>query len=208
MCEKSAENIMSAIEKSKRIDFNAFLYSLGIRHVGEHAARVLADAFDDIEQLMAAGTEQLDDALRKGEKTAKKKEESLVVSDSVRRFFENTHNHELVRQLTDCGVRINYRRPVRSRENRAVSGKTFVFTGSLENFSRDEARSLVEQAGGRVSGSVSSKTDYVVAGSDPGSKLEKAEKLGVPVVDEEAFGRLIGQGGTGEASAPGGDDPQ
>ncbi|MEW6078910.1 MAG: NAD-dependent DNA ligase LigA [Thermodesulfobacteriota bacterium] len=206
MGEKSADNIIAAIEKSKQIDFNAFLYSLGIRHVGEHAARLLADAFNDVEQLMAAGTDQLDEALRRTEKSAGKKEERLVVSDSVKRFFEDPHNQELVRQLIDSGVSISYRRSLTSRENRDVSGKTFVFTGTLKNFSRDEARALVEQAGGRISGSVSSRTDYVVAGADPGSKLEKAETLGVPIMDEETFARII-RSGTGEAPFPGG-DPQ
>ena len=183
MGEKSAENIIAAIEKSKRIDFSAFLFALGIRFVGEHVARLLADAFDDIRRLMEADPETLNGIEGIGP----------VVSDSLRRFFENERNQQLVERLIESGVVIIYgRKPSRGEENTAVDGKSFVFTGGLESLTRDEARSLVERAGGRVTGSVSARTDYVVVGSDPGSKLEKAERLGIKVLEEQAFKNLIG----------------
>ncbi len=190
MGEKSAEKILKAIEKSKDIELNAFLYALGIRHVGEHVAKVLADKFNDLYQLMNAGSNELNGALKKGEKT---KKEKLVVSDSVQQFFKNEQNRLLIQRLIDSGIIIRYSRVTAAAENKKVSGKIFVFTGSLESMTRDQARSLVENAGGRVSGSVSSKTDYVVAGTDPGSKLDKAKKLDIKILDEEFFKRLISQ---------------
>ena len=182
MGDKSAENIIAAINKSKRIDFGAFLFALGIRFVGEHVARLLAEAFDDIHLLAQADADNLNTIEGIGP----------VVSDSLRRFFENQQNQLFIQRLDESGVIINYgRKSGLSEENRAVNGKSFVFTGGLESLTRDEARSLVERAGGRVTGSVSSRTDYVVAGSDPGSKLEKARHLGVKVLDEQAFKDLI-----------------
>ncbi len=181
MGEKSAENIITAIEKSKRIDFNAFLYALGIRFVGEHIARLLANAFKDINDLAQADVETLNAIEGIGP----------VVSDSLRRFFENDENRKLVGRLIDSGVAVNYNHMLSETVNQVVSGKSFVFTGGLDSLTRDEARALVEQAGGRVTGSVSSKTDFVVAGSDPGSKLGKAELLGVTILDEQAFKNLM-----------------
>ena len=181
MGDKSAENIIAAIEKSKRIDFDAFLFAMGIRFVGEHVARLLANAFDDIFLLARADSDTLNAIDGVGP----------VVSDSLRRFFENDQNQLLIQRLLDSGVIINYGRKADPGENNAITGKSFVFTGTLETLTRDEARTLVVQAGGRVTGSVSAKTDYVVVGSDPGSKLEKARRLGIRVLDEPAFKDLL-----------------
>jgi DNA ligase (NAD+) len=180
---KSADNLIAAIEKSKQIEFSAFLYALGIRFVGEHVAKLLADAFDNVDLLATADVASLNAIEGIGP----------VVSDSVIRFFEKDQNHKLVQQLIGCGVAINYSSARKDSGNREVSGKTFVFTGTLESLSREEARTLVERAGGRVTGSVSAKTDYVVAGADPGSKLDKAERLGVRILDEQAFKKITGQ---------------
>lgn len=188
MGEKSADNIVAAIGKSKRISFDAFLFALGIRFVGEHIARLLADAFNDMERLAAADIETLNNIEGIGP----------VVSDSVRRFFENHQNRRLIACLINSGVTIQYSRSAVVSDNAAVSGKIFVFTGALENLGRDEAKALVESLGGRVTGSVSKKTDYVVAGTDPGSKLEKAESLGIAILDEAGFKRLI----SGQSSEP------
>lgn len=181
MGEKSARNLIRAIEKSKQIEFNAFLFALGIRFVGEHVARLLADAFEDIDHLAVADAETLNAIEGVGP----------VVTDSLLRFFENDENQKLVRRLRDMGVVIDYRRAPAGSINRPVYNKSFVFTGSLDSLTRQAARSLVEQGGGRVTGSVSAKTDYVVVGADPGSKLEKAKRLGVTILDEQAFTDLM-----------------
>lgn len=181
---KSAEKLIAAIEKSKQIEFNAFLYALGIRFVGEHVARLLADSFDDVKHLAAADFESLNNIEGIGP----------VVSDSVRRFFEEGQNQILIQRLINSGVKINYSRVRREQGNKEISGKNFVFTGTMASLTREEARSLVERAGGRVTGSVSSKTDYVVAGEDPGSKLDKAEDIGIKILDEKSFKKLLLQG--------------
>jgi len=194
MGDKSAENILAAIEKSKQIEFNAFLYALGIRHVGEYIAKLLAGKFNSVEHLISAGLDELDKALRKGETSAKKEGENFVVSENVCRFFENIQNRKLVQRLIDSGVSISYSRTDNIQANKELSGKTFVLTGSMKSLTRQESRALIEKAGGRVTGSVSSKTDYVVVGADPGSKLDKAQNLGINILDEQSFKELMSDG--------------
>lgn len=174
MGEKSATNLLTAIEKSKTIAFSRFIYSLGIRFVGEHVSKVLVEHFEDVERLMAAETHALEVIGGVGS----------AVAESVRSFFTNEKNIGLVRRLQEKGVRILYEKKARSEE---LSGKTFVITGTLETLTRTEAKKKIEEKGGKVSGAVSAKTDFIIAGEAPGSKLDKGKKLGIPIVDEKTF---------------------
>jgi DNA ligase (NAD+) len=178
MAEKSADNLLAAIDKSRDITLARFLYGLGIRHVGEHVAKVIADHFGSVENIREASTEQLEEVMEVGP----------VVAQSVHTFFRQPKNLELIEKLQKGGIKIRH-------EERAaeapLKGKTFVFTGALEHFKRDEAKKLVEGLGGRISSSVSKQTDYVVTGADAGSKYDKAKKLGVEILTEEEFKKLI-----------------
>ncbi|MDY6903207.1 MAG: NAD-dependent DNA ligase LigA [Thermodesulfobacteriota bacterium] len=182
MGPKSAENLLSAIKNSKTISFGAFLYALGIRHVGEHMAKVLASAYPDIDRLFNVEEDELSRIDGIGP----------VAAASIRQFFVNPENREIIQALLQNGVTVVY--PSQT-ENTAVksplAGKSFVLTGSLEHFTRSAAKERIEAAGGRVTGSVSTKTDFVVAGENPGSKLDKARNLGVTVLDEAAFMQLM-----------------
>ncbi|MDY6822610.1 MAG: NAD-dependent DNA ligase LigA [Thermodesulfobacteriota bacterium] len=187
MGPKSAGNLLAAIENSKAISFGAFLYALGIRHVGKHMARVIADAFPDIDRLAEADKETLSRIEGIGP----------VAAASIQQFFDNPENREIINALMENGVTISY--PGRTENTGDVlplEGKTFVLTGTLEHFTRSGAKEYIEAAGGRVTGSVSAKTDYLVAGKNPGSKLDKARSLGVSILDESAFTDLIGGSGT------------
>ncbi|MFP4039588.1 MAG: NAD-dependent DNA ligase LigA [Desulfosudaceae bacterium] len=184
MGPKSAENLMTAIDRSRTISFKSFLYALGIRFVGEHLAGLLAESFNDIQELAAATRDRLNAIDGIGP----------VAADSVVRFFENRENREVLRRLTANGVVILYPSS-RQEKPPGLVGKTFVLTGSLESLTRREAQSRIEEKGGRVTGSVSQKTDYVVAGNSPGSKLDKARTLGVTVLDEKGLLTLL-QGNT------------
>ncbi len=178
MAEKSAENLLGAIDSSRKTTLARFLYALGIRHVGEHVAKVLADHFGSIEKVRDASRERLEEVMEIGP----------VVAQSIHTFFRQPKNLELIEKLRKGGVTIK-------REERAagapLEGKTFVFTGALEHFKRDEAKQLVERLGGRASSSVSKQTDYVVAGADPGSKHDKAKKLGVKILTESEFRKMV-----------------
>lgn len=178
MGEKLAENLLNAIDNCKERELSRFVFALGIRHVGEHTARILASAFGSIENLMKATEGEL----------LSLREIGPQVAGSIINFFHNPRNVEVVRRLTELGVR-----PVAAlkRVGGRFTGKTFVFTGALSRFSRDEARRLVEAEGGHAAGSVSSKTDFVVAGADAGSKLEKARKLGIRVMNEDEFLEIL-----------------
>ncbi|MFA5109810.1 MAG: NAD-dependent DNA ligase LigA [Desulfobaccales bacterium] len=176
--EKSAGNIINAIQASKEVPLWRLINALGIRYVGEATAQLLAEHFQSLEGLMAAGKEDLLHVEGVGEQ----------VAASLREFFGHERNQALIRKLTAAGVR---GLPPERRAAAPLSGKTFVFTGGLSRFSREEAKSQVTARGGKVTSSVSAKTDYVVAGADPGSKYAKARELGVTILDEAAFEELL-----------------
>ena len=180
MADKSAANIIDALEKSKNVSMDRLLYSLGIPLVGEHIARVLMTAFPDTETLSAQKVEDLREIHGIGPE----------VAQSVVSFFKEPHNIDMVQRLFKAGViPVPLARPVEKPET-PIRDKTVVFTGTI-SMSRTEAKRLVEAAGGNVSGSVSRKTDYVIAGEDPGSKLEKAQELGVRILTENEFRALV-----------------
>jgi len=183
MGEKSAQNLVEAIEKSKRTTLQRFIYALGIRNVGEATARDLARHFGKLDGLMAAEEEALLQVPDVGP----------VVAESIRRFFAEAHNVEVIEQLRAAGVAWTEHEPAALPSAGVFSGKTLVLTGTLPKMTRDEARALIEAAGGKVAGSVSKKTDYVVAGDEAGSKLERARELGVAVIDEEQLRHLAGK---------------
>ncbi len=176
MAEKSASNLVEALEKSKQTSLPRFVFGLGIRHVGEATAKALASHFGKLDAIMDATEEQL---LQVGDV-------GPIVAKSIRTFFEQPHNREVVEQLRACGVTWEEGEPA-AVAAKPLSGKTFVITGTLPSLSRDEAKDRIEAAGGKVAGSVSKKTDYVVAGAEAGSKLAKAQELGVKVIDEAAL---------------------
>jgi DNA ligase (NAD+) len=181
MAEKSATNLINQIEASKTRGLQRLLFGLDIRHVGERYAKILARAFRSIEKLAEASVEELDAIHEIG----------LAVAVSVFNFFQNPHNQEIIERLKAAGVKMEIDGDSSMVLDENFIGKTFVLTGKLENFTRDEAGKLVEERGGRVSSTVSKKTDYVVAGADAGSKLTKAESLGVKIVNEEEFENMI-----------------
>jgi DNA ligase (NAD+) len=185
MGEKSAANLLASLESSKQTTLARFLYGLGIRHVGETTAKDLARYFGNIDRLMDASEAQL---LEVGDV-------GPVVAQSIRTFFDQSHNREVVAQLRAAGVQWPENEGTQLATELPLTGKTFVLTGSLPTLSRDEARDLIEAAGGKVSGSVSKKTSFVVAGSEAGSKLEKAQALGVVVIDEDGLRRLLAGAG-------------
>ncbi|MEO6016897.1 MAG: NAD-dependent DNA ligase LigA [Polaromonas sp.] len=180
MADKSATNLLEALEKSKQTTLPRFLFGLGIRHVGEATAKALARHFGKLDAIMDAAEERL---LEVGDV-------GPIVAQSIRTFFDQPHNREVVEQLRACGVKWEEGEPA-AVAPRPFSGKTFVITGTLPNLSRDDAKERVEAAGGKVAGSVSKKTDYVVAGTEAGSKLVKAQELGVAVIDEVALLALL-----------------
>jgi DNA ligase (NAD+) len=183
MADKSAQNIVEAIEKSKRTTLPRFLFGLGIRHVGEATAKELTRHFGTLDAVMDASLEQL----------LQVNDVGPVVALSLRTFFEQAHNREVVEQLRACGVTWPEGPPAPVRPQH-LSGKTFVVTGTLPTLSRDEIKDLIETAGGKVAGSVSKKTTFVVAGAEAGSKLEKALELGIEVLDEAGLKELLDGG--------------
>jgi DNA ligase (NAD+) len=180
MAGKSAQNIVEALEKSKHTTLNRFLFALGIRHVGETTAKDLARHFGKLDAIMQASTEQLLQVPDVGP----------VVAQSIVDFFAEAHNREVVQQLRELGVHWPEHEGV-SNQALPLSGKTFVLTGTLATMSRDEAKSRLEALGAKVAGSVSKKTDCVVAGTEAGSKLDKARELNVPVWDEQQLQELL-----------------
>jgi len=182
MGDKSAGNLVDALRKSKRTTLQRFLYGLGIRHVGESTARDLAKHFGKFDRVLDASVEQLLEVPDVGP----------TVAQSIRTFFQQAHNREVVEQLRAAGVHWDeHEGAVADTAPRPLAGKTFVLTGSLPTWSRDEAKALIEAAGGKVSGSVSKKTDYVVAGEEAGSKLDKARELDLAVLDEAGLRALL-----------------
>jgi DNA ligase (NAD+) len=182
MAEKSASNLLGQIEASKSRDLSNLIYALAIRHVGERTAGILARQFGSLERLSEASVEQLDDIHEIG----------VTVAQSVRDWFDDAGNLKLCERLREAGVRTEIESDQSTVVDDSFAGKQFVLTGKLETLSRDEARALIESRGGRVTSSVSKKTDYVVAGDDAGSKLDKAESLGLNVIDEKRLKELLG----------------
>lgn len=181
MAEKSAANLLAAIDKSKQTTLARFLFGLGIRHVGESTARDLANHFGNIDAIMTADQAALLEVPDVGP----------VVAESLWRFFQEPHNREVVEQLRACGVTWKEGVPAKKPTSGPFAGKTIVLTGTLSSMSRDDAKAKIEALGGKVTGSVSKKTDLVIAGVEAGSKLEKAQELGVPVWDETEFLRNL-----------------
>jgi DNA ligase (NAD+) len=179
MGDKSAQNVLDEIEASKKLSLERVIYGLGIRFVGERTAQFLAEHFGSMDALMQASEEDLQEVNEVGPR----------IAQSIVEFFQEPKNRALVKQLDDLGLRLTGTRKERGTK---LSGKTFVLTGTLAHFTRDEAKKLIEDAGGRVSGSVSKKTDFVVAGDDAGSKLDKAKELGVEVIGEKEMKDLAG----------------
>jgi len=177
MGDKSAQNILDEIEASKKLPLERVIYGLGIRMVGERTAQFLAEHFGSMEAFESAGVEELQDVNEVGPR----------IAESIVEFFSIAANRKLVERLREAGLTLTGQR---KRRGTKLAGKTFVLTGTLGHFTRDEAKKMIEDAGGKVTGSVSKKTDYVVAGADAGSKLDKAKELGVKVINEEEMERI------------------
>jgi DNA ligase (NAD+) len=184
MAEKSAANVVAALDKARQTTLERFIFALGIRHVGESTARDLARHFGSLDALLSADEAQLLEVADVGP----------VVAASITRFLAEPHNREVIEQLRAAGVTWPESEPAPSGASAAgpLAGKTVVLTGTLPTLTREQASEMVLAAGGKVSGSVSKKTDYVLAGDEAGSKLDKARLLGVPVLDEVAFRQLLG----------------
>jgi len=176
--DKSAQNILNEIENSKKLPLERLIYGLGIRFVGERTGQFLAEHFGSMDALMNAKEEELLEVDEVGPR----------IAESIAEFFQEPKNRELVERLRKAGLTFAGKKKERGTK---LAGKTFVLTGTLPHYSRDEAKKLIEDAGGKVTGSVSKKTDYVVAGEDAGSKLDKAKGLGVKVIDEKEMGKLV-----------------
>jgi len=184
MGDKSAENLINAINASREVSLSRFLYAIGIRHVGQHTAGLLAGRYPDLDALSRAGETEL--AAIEGI--------GPVVAKSISDFFSRSENLEILQALQDAGVVIRSEQASSDQQalgSSALSGKSFVLTGRLETLSRDQAKKQIKAAGGKVTGSVSSKTDYVVAGEAAGSKLDKARELGISVLSESDLKTLL-----------------
>lgn len=178
MGDKSAQNVLDELENSKKLPLERVIYGLGIRMVGERTAQFLAEHFGSMEALESAGVEELQNVNEVGPR----------IAESIVEFFGIPANRKLVDRLREAGLTLAG--PKKERGTK-LAGKTFVLTGTLPTLTRDEAKKMIEDAGGKVTGSVSKKTDYVVAGADAGSKLDKAKELGVEVIDEKAMTKLL-----------------
>src|ERR1700722_7958436 len=176
--DKSAQNILDEIENSKKLPLERVIYGLGIRMVGERTAQFLAEHFGSMEELEKAGVEELQNVNEVGPR----------IAESIAEFFSIAANRKLIERLREAGLTLTGQKKQRGTK---LAGKTFVLTGTLAHFTRDEAKKMIEDAGGKVTGSVSKKTDYVVAGADAGSKLDKAKELGVEVIDETGLEKVL-----------------
>ncbi len=178
--KKSVENLLNAIEESKKKPFARVLFAMGIRHVGAGVARLVVVHFPSIDSIMDASKEELEQVQGIGPR----------IAESIVRFFAESHNRKIVRKLREAKVQLEEKQK-REAGNSSLAGKTFVLTGTLAGFSREEAKQKIEELGGKVTSSVSKKTDYVLVGGEAGSKLDKANELGIRTLDEAAFTRLI-----------------
>ncbi|HLE45139.1 MAG TPA: helix-hairpin-helix domain-containing protein, partial [Methylomirabilota bacterium] len=174
-------NLVRAIQASRTRGLGRLLHALGIRHVGERASRVLAEHFGSMERLRAASEAEIAEIYGIGPR----------IAQSVRLFFDEPANQRVVDRLREVGVVME--EAGAAAGPKPLAGKTFVLTGGLDRLSRDEAKAAITRLGGRITGSVSRKTDYVVAGKDPGSKADDARRLGVPTIGEQELLRLIGR---------------
>jgi DNA ligase (NAD+) len=189
MGPKLANNILTAIQKSKKTSLERLIYALGILHVGEHIAKLLAKAkkknsclkFPTLDDLSSASIEELKDVNGIGKE----------IASSIVKFFHQSQNQKVIQKLKDLGVEYPVQAEHPQVKDRKWEGRTFVFTGALKTLSREEAESKVETLGGRVSSSVSKKTDFVVVGEEPGSKYEKAKELRVKILSEEEFVEML-----------------
>jgi DNA ligase (NAD+) len=180
MGAKSGDNLLQQIEASKEAGLARLIYGLGIRHVGERTATILANRYGDVEALSAATQEELANIHEIGE----------VVASSVYAWFQSSRNQKLIERLAEAGVQMKTANAGAEQAPRVFEGKTFVLTGTLPTMKRDDAKAYIEARGGRVSGSVSKKTDFVVAGEDAGSKRAKAEELKIAIIDENQLLKL------------------
>lgn len=178
--DRSIDNILDAVQESKKKPFDKVLFGLGVRHVGERVAKVLSDSFGSIERLAEAAAEEIQNVNEIGPK----------IAGSVYEFLHDERNSALIRKLQAAGLNMKAEKPSASAVNENFTGKTFVLTGTLSKYKREEAQAIIESGGGKVSSSVSKKTDYVLAGAEAGSKLDKANSLGVKVIDEDEFERM------------------
>jgi DNA ligase (NAD+) len=181
MGEKSADNLLESIEKSKETTLSRFLYGLGIREVGEATASALASFYGKLEAIMGAQEEELQNVPDVGP----------IVASRIRAFFNESHNTEVIQRLRDSGVHWQDSKPATATTDGALAGKTFVLTGSLSGMTRDEAKDRIQTLGGKVTSSVSKKTDFVVYGDNPGSKFTKAQKLAVETIDQDGLEKLL-----------------
>ncbi len=179
--EKSVDNLLFAIENSKNRPFDKVLFALGIRHIGERTAKILAKHFGSVDNLLSASQEEINSVHEIGPK----------IAESAHEFFNEKHNIKIIEKLKKAGLKFEIAEDEKVKLNENFAGKTFVLTGSLEKYKREDASEIIEKAGGKVSGSVSKKTDYLLAGAEAGSKLEKAKTLGVKILTEEDFEKLI-----------------
>jgi DNA ligase (NAD+) len=180
MAAKSASNVIDAIDRSKTRPLWRLIAAVGIRHIGGQSAQILAEHFGTLPALVSAGQEELAEIDQIGP----------VMAESVCEYFSDAENSRVIRRMLEAGVKPE---PPQTRRSGKLAGKTVVVTGTLENFSRQQAQQAIRQAGAKASGSVGRKTDFVLAGKNAGSKLDKAAKLGVEVITEEQFMEMIAE---------------
>jgi DNA ligase (NAD+) len=180
MGDKSAANLLREIENSKQAALARLIFAIGIRFVGERTAQFLADHFGSLDKLASATEEELFEVEEVGPR----------VAEAILEFFQEERNRKVIEKLREAGLQFEQKKVGRHR-GLPLQGKQFVLTGTLPNYSREDAKKMIEDAGGRVTASVSKKTDYVVAGADPGSKLDKARELGVKTIDEAGLLKLL-----------------
>jgi DNA ligase (NAD+) len=184
MAEISADNLLKAIEESKEKSLANLIYGLEIRYVGVHTAEVISRYYSTLDKFKKASLEELIEIKEIGPK----------IAESINHFFEEKGNIDIIERLRRAGLNFSQEEEKVREEKGAqiLAGKQFVLTGTLKDFTRTQAKEIISELGGRVTGSVSKKTDYVVAGEDPGSKYQKAQKLGVPIINEEEFKKIAG----------------
>jgi DNA ligase (NAD+) len=180
MGKKSSETLVREIDNSRKLDFSRLLFGLGIRHVGERTAQLLAEHFGAMDDLSTASVDELQQVREVGPE----------IAESIRRFFHEEQNRKLIGRLREYGLPMKAAQK-RERLPQVFAGKTFVITGTLDDMTREEATSLIERRGGRVSSSVSKKTNFLVAGKEPGSKLDKARQLGVAIIDGQTLRGML-----------------